>query len=687
LRLPPLPDPAILRRHRGLLAAGAYALALAVFLLVAWASAAVIESRSASAVTSRLLAEGFTWATVTADGLQVQLTGTAPNEAARFRAVNLAGSIVDAARMRDGLEVRPARAIEAPRFSVEMLRNEDNIQLIGLLPEGADEARLTEAAAALVAPEGLSEMLETAAYPAPEGWDRALAFGLGALQALPRAKISVAADLVAVTAIARSDEERSAFTAALADLRPEGLRATIDISAPRPVLTPFTLRFVADAGGLRFDACSADTETAKARILAAATEAGASVDPESCIVGLGVPSPSWAAATAAGIRAVAALGEATITFSDADVTLEAGTAVPPETYDRVVGEFRAALPEVFSLDARLAEKAEAAASGPAEFTATRAPGSDRVELRGRLADERAQAAVESLASARFGGSELFPAIRLDPGLPEGWSLRVMAGIEALAELDHGRLLVRGDLVEVAGVTGSHAARGRISQILSERLGIGQTFRIDVTYDEALDPIASIPTPRECAERVDTVLAANKIRFPPGSSEIDGTASRIIGLLAQALDKCGPVRMEIGGHTDAQGSDGGNLALSQARAEAVLLALQGRQVDITGMRAKGYGETQFIAGNATEEEREMNRRIEIRLIEPLGGVGEALSPIEDTARAAASAAGTAAAPEAGTEAATGGETGAEAPSAAPQDQPDGATGTPAAAPRQRPDQKG
>lgn len=674
MRLPALPDPAILRRHQGLLAAGAYAVAALVFLLVAWASAAVIEARSAGAVTSRLLAEGFTWATVTADGLQVHLTGTAPNEAARFRAVNLAGGEVDAARVRDGLEVTPARAVEAPRFSVEMLRNEDSIQLIGLLPEGGDEARLTEAAAALVPATGLSEMLESAAYPAPEGWDRALAFGLDALMALPRAKISVAADVVAVTAIARSEEERSALTAALADLRPEGLRATIDISAPRPVLTPFTLRFVADAEGPRFDACSADTETAKARILAAATEAGARVDGDSCTVGLGVPSPSWAAATAAGIRAVAALGEATITFSDADVTLEAGAGVPPETFDRVVGEFRATLPEVFSLDASLAEKAEASSAGPAEFTATRAEGGNRVELRGRLSDERAQAAVESLASAQLEESEIFPAIRLDPDLPEGWSLRVMAGIEALAELDHGSLLVRADLVEVKGVTGSRAARGRISQILSEKLGIGHTFRIDVTYDEALDPIASIPTPRECAARVVAVLAANKIRFPPGSSEIDGEASRIIGLLAQALDKCGPVRMEIGGHTDAQGSDGGNLALSQARAEAVLLALQGRQVDITGMRAKGYGETQFITGNATEEEREINRRIEILLIEPEGGAGAALSPIEDTARAAAPPP-TAATDESG---------GAAAPGTTA---PETGSGTPGTAPRPRPDKEG
>jgi OmpA-OmpF porin, OOP family len=46
----------------------------------------------------------------------------------------------------------------------------------------------------------------------------------------------------------------------------------------------------------------------------------------------------------------------------------------------------------------------------------------------------------------------------------------------------------------------------------------------------------------------------------------------------------------------QGSEGGNKALSQARAEAVLLALQGRRVDVSGMNAVGYGEATPIADN-------------------------------------------------------------------------------------------
>ena len=285
--------------------------------------------------------------------------------------MNLAGSIVDSARLRDGLAVTPARTVEAPRFSIEILRSDDGIQLIGLLPEGEAEARLTTAAQALLPKAGLAEvaladMLETAAYPAPEGWDAALDYGLAALNLLPLSKISISADRVGITAIAASEDEKRNLEAELARTKPEGLAVAINISAPRPVLTPFTLRFVLDDAGARFDACSADTEKARNRILAAAAAAGVA-GKTSCTIGLGVPSPSWAEAAETGIEAVSALGQGTLTFSDADVTLLAGEEVPQATFDLVVGELRSTLPDVFSLNATLPKKVDVA-QGPAEFT-------------------------------------------------------------------------------------------------------------------------------------------------------------------------------------------------------------------------------------------------------------------------------------------------------------------------------
>jgi OmpA-OmpF porin, OOP family len=126
-----------------LLAGAAATLALILLALVAWWGAIAIENRTVAAIKSRLLGDGITWASVSADGLQIRLEGTAPNEAARFRAVNLAGGVVDAGRIDDQLEVTALRAIEAPRFSVEVLRNGDGVSLIGLVPAGEDGTTVT----------------------------------------------------------------------------------------------------------------------------------------------------------------------------------------------------------------------------------------------------------------------------------------------------------------------------------------------------------------------------------------------------------------------------------------------------------------------------------------------------------------------------------------------------------------
>lgn len=408
----------------------AAAVLVAAFLasLGAWWSAVAIEKRSAAAVTSQLLSAGITWATVEANGLQVRLIGTAPNEAARFRVVNMAGTVVQSSRVRDQLEVTAMRAIEAPRFSVEVLRNDDGISLIGLVPGKEVDSTLTESVASLTTG-AVSDMLESADYAAPEGWDAALEFGLAALRLLPRSKISIAADLVEITAISSSTDEKRKLESDLARLAPESLNVRMNISAPRPVLTPFTLRFVKDENGARFDACSADTERARNRILSAGVAAGVA-NKTVCEIGLGVPTPRWAEAAEAGIKAIETLGGGTITFSDADVTLLGSMETSQSDFDRVVGELQSQLPPVFSLKATLPPKPTASQSGPSEFTASLSE-DGKVQMRGRLSDEVLRAAADSFAKSQFGADRVYIATRLDEDLPDGWPVRVLAGLKIL----------------------------------------------------------------------------------------------------------------------------------------------------------------------------------------------------------------------------------------------------------------
>jgi OOP family OmpA-OmpF porin len=571
---------------------------------------------------------GHDWTDVTVDGLTVELSGTAPDEATRFAALSTAGTVVDASRIIDSMGVVAAAAIRAPSFTIEILKNEDRVSLIGLVPLVSDPEAIVEGITAVSGDAEVSDLLEVADFPVPEGWDAALSYGIDVLDSLPRSKLTIEPGKLAIKAVAESEDDREQLERRLRRNAPNGVTVSLMITAPRPVVSPFILRAVLEDGSGRFDACTADSETAMRRILSTARLVNISGG-ASCILGLGTPSTNWGEAAVAGLEALAAIGGGTLTISNADVTLVAREGAAPSVFDRIAGELESKLPPVFSLKTVLPiaeEEPEEGAKAPPEFIATRSP-EGQVQLRGRLSDEVMRSAVESFAAAQFGAGNVSPATRLDPDVPSGWPKRVMAALSALGKLHNGVATVTESKIEVRGVTGDPNAQGEIAGLLSAALGGAAAYELDVTYREALDPLASIPTPEECIEQLNATAETRKITFAPGSADIEADAQATVDKVADILKNCQHAEIEIGGHTDSQGREIMNEQLSQARADAVLNAIMARRILVSNLSAKGYGESQPIADNGTEDGREANRRIEFRL---LGG--DATSD-EETADAA------------------------------------------------------
>ena len=73
-----------------------------------------------------------------------------------------------------------------------------------------------------------------------------------------------------------------------------------------------------------------------------------------------------------------------------------------------------------------------------------------------------------------------------------------------------------------------------------------------------------------------------------------------------------VMVEINAHTDNIGSDHFNQELSEKRAASVVQYLIGMGLDPAHLVPQGFGETQPVATNDTEEGRALNRRVEFRL---------------------------------------------------------------------------
>ena len=99
---------------------------------------------------------------------------------------------------------------------------------------------------------------------------------------------------------------------------------------------------------------------------------------------------------------------------------------------------------------------------------------------------------------------------------------------------------------------------------------------------------------------------NKFELKPESqAELD----RVI----QLLNDNPAVKIQIAGHTDAVGNAAENLKLSENRAKAVITYLISKGVDAKRLSYKGFGATQPVAENNTEEGRAQNRRTELKVM--------------------------------------------------------------------------
>ena len=94
-------------------------------------------------------------------------------------------------------------------------------------------------------------------------------------------------------------------------------------------------------------------------------------------------------------------------------------------------------------------------------------------------------------------------------------------------------------------------------------------------------------------------------------DIERILSRIS---AEILEKNPTMKVEIQGHTDNVGSEAFNQRLSENRANAVKEYLISKGISADRLKAVGYGQSNPIAPNDTEEGRAMNRRVGMKVLE-------------------------------------------------------------------------
>jgi parallel beta-helix repeat protein len=107
------------------------------------------------------------------------------------------------------------------------------------------------------------------------------------------------------------------------------------------------------------------------------------------------------------------------------------------------------------------------------------------------------------------------------------------------------------------------------------------------------------------------LTLDGVNFKTASAELEPGSNAVLDKVVASLKAYPGLKVEIAGHTDEEGSDSYNMALSNDRAKAVMnyLVVNGG-IAPDRITAKGYGKTQLLVPSTTPEGRAKNRRVEV-----------------------------------------------------------------------------
>lgn len=109
------------------------------------------------------------------------------------------------------------------------------------------------------------------------------------------------------------------------------------------------------------------------------------------------------------------------------------------------------------------------------------------------------------------------------------------------------------------------------------------------------------------------VVLKNVFFETGKYDLKPTSTAELNKLVSFLNTNPSIKIELGGHTDNVGSKESNQLLSGNRAKTVYQYLIDKGISSSRLSFKGYGDTQPIADNNTDEGRQQNRRTEFKII--------------------------------------------------------------------------
>src|SRR5205809_2838077 len=257
------------------------------------------------------------------------------------------------------------------------------------------------------------------------------------------------------------------------------------------------------------------------------------------------------------------------------------------------------LPEGFSVAANEIK------APPYIFQAYKDPVAVTLTLTGYVPDNNVHAAVAAAAGRKFFSEKVVDNLKASIGAPSGFASAVVSALGALSRLSTGTLVVSDREVKLSGDALYEAAAGQIRAGLGKDFPQGWQFKPEISVKPAAAPVDATV----CQQLFAELLGKARIRFESGKADIVAESAGLLDRLIETALRCPTANIEISGHTDTDGDDAANQALSEMRAQAVADYLVKAGLPANRFSAIGYGSTQPIAANDTDQGKAQNRRID------------------------------------------------------------------------------
>ena len=411
---------------------------------------------------------------------------------------------------------------------------------------------------------------------------------------LDKTRISVAGRDVTFSADAFSEEGRRSAVTSVETV--SGVRLVKDQTKLVPEAKPYVWSAERDVVRVTFSG-SAPLPAIKARLLEAAKTALNGVEVADHM-GFARGAPQrFDAAVQVLIEQVARLKEGKITLSDKSVSLS-GMARDLGGREAIAAALRN-LPEGFTV------ASNEVAAPPYVFQANKDPVGVTLTLTGYVPDNAVHAALVAAAQRKFFDEKVVDNLKASIGAPKGFSDAVVRALGALSRLSTGSLVVSDREVKLSGDALYDGAANQIRTRLPKELPEGWTAKAEVSVKPAAAPVdASV-----CQRLFTEVLSKGTIQFDTGSATINADSAGLLDRLAEIALRCPTASIEVNGHTDGDGDDAANQTLSEKRAQAVVDFMVKAGLPADRFKATGFGSSQPVADNSTDEGKAKNRRID------------------------------------------------------------------------------